>query len=45
MDTDSLINHVKTDDIPKTLQKMLKQGLRLQILKQADYCLKEKVNK
>ena len=32
MDTDSFIVYVKTDDILKTSQKMLKQGLILQIM-------------
>ena len=32
MDTDSFIVHVKTDVFTKTLQKMLKQDLKLQIL-------------
>ena len=29
----------------KVLQKMLKQGLTLQILNQTDHCLKEKIKK
>ena len=45
MDTDSFIVHVKTEDIIKLLQKMLKQGLTLQIMNQADHCLKEKTKK
>ena len=48
MNRDSFIVHVKTDDIykdKKTLQKMLKQDLTLQILKQTDCCLKEKIKK
>ena len=32
MDTGSFVVHVKADDIYKTLQKMLKQGLTVQIL-------------
>ena len=32
MDTGSVAVHVKADDIYKTLQKMLKQGLTVQIL-------------
>ena len=32
MDTDSFIGHLKTDDIYKTLQKMLQRGQILQIM-------------
>ena len=32
MDTARFIVHVKTYDITKTLEKMLKQGLTLQVL-------------
>ena len=55
MDTDSFIVHVKTDDIykdigeeiifTKSLQRMLKQDLKLQILKETGHCLKEKIKK
>ena len=45
MNTDSFIVHAKTDDIYKILQKMLKQDMSLQILKQTDHYLKEKIKK
>ena len=45
MNTDSFIVHAKTDDVYKILQKMLKQDMSLQILKQTDHYLKEKIKK
>ena len=55
MDTDSFIVHVKTDDFykdigeemifTKSLQRMLKQDLKLQILKETGHCLKEKIKR
>ena len=44
MDTDSSSIYIKTDDIYKTLQKMLKIDLILQIMNLTDHCLKEKIN-
>ena len=45
MDTDSFIVHVKQMIFTKTLPKMLKKVLTLQIMKQTDRCLKEKRKK
>ena len=45
MDTESFILHVQTDDVYKVLQKMLKQDLTLQIMKQTNRCLKKKTGK
>ena len=43
MDTGNFIVHVKKMIFTKVLQKMLKQDLALQILKQTEYYLKEKI--
>ena len=43
IDTGSLIIHVKTEIFTKILQKMWKQDLTLQIMKQIDRCLWEKI--
>ena len=42
---DSFIVHVKTGDIYKDFQGMLRQDLTLQILKYTDHHLKEKLKK
>ena len=42
MDTDSFIVFLKTDNIYKYIEKMLKLDLILQIMNQTDHCLKEK---
>ena len=45
MDTDNFIVHVKTDNIykKKMLQKMLKKDWQLQIMRQTNFYLKEKI--
>ena len=43
IDTGSFIIHVKTEIFTKILQKMWKQDLTLQIMKQIDRCLWEKI--
>ena len=45
MDKDSFIVYIKTDDIIKKLQKMLRIDLILQIINQTDHYLKEKNKK
>ena len=45
MDTDSFVVYIEIDDIYKELAKVLKQGLRLQIINQINHCLKEKIKK
>ena len=42
MDTDSFIVYVKKHTFIKTLQKMLKLDLILQIINQIDHCKKKK---
>ena len=44
MDTD-FITYIKTDDIIKTMQKMLKLDVILQVMNQIDHSLKEKIKK
>ena len=44
MDTD-FITYIKTDDIIKTMQKILKLDVILQVMNQIDYSLKEKIKK
>ena len=44
MDTD-FITYIKTDDIIKTMQKMLKVDVILQVMNQIDHSLKEKIKK
>ena len=43
IDTGSFIIHVKTEIFTKILQKLWKQDLTLQIMKQIDRCLWEKI--
>ena len=42
MDTDNFIVYIKTDDITKVLEEMLKQDLAFQIMNWRDHFLKEK---
>ena len=44
MDTD-FITYIKTDDIIKTMQKILKLDVILQVMNQIDHSLKEKIKK
>ena len=44
MDTD-FITYIKTDDIIKTMQKILKVDVILQVMNQIDHSLKEKIKK
>ena len=44
MDTD-FITYIKTDDIIKTMQKMLKLDVILQVMNQIDHSRKEKIKK
>ena len=44
MDTD-FITYTKTDDIIKTMQKMLKLDVILQVMHYIDHSLKEKIKK
>ena len=45
MDTDNFIVQIKKMIFTKTLQKILKQGLTLQIKNQTENCLKEGIKK
>ena len=45
MDTDSFIIHIKTEDVCKDLQMMLKKDLIHQIMKSTDHCLQERIKK
>ena len=45
MDTDTFTVYIKIDDIQKTLQKMLKLVLALQITNQIDHYQKENIKK
>ena len=45
MDTESFILHVKTDEIYRYMQQMLKQDLTHQIFNQTEHYLKEKIKK
>ena len=43
MDIDNFIICIKTEDVMKTLQMMLKKDLIHQIMKSIDHCLREKM--
>ena len=45
MDTDSFIVYIKTEESTQTMQKMLKQGLILQVTNYIDHFIKEKKEK